>query len=511
MAGIIAAVLLFAMLFSVGTGYFLFVNTMNTFYVKSLSDRATAMQAQLSENLQVTPSASALNHLTFTVTNTRGVNANVTNVFILSPTNVLQSLGIGFALNTSPTLPQPLNSGVTSPTFDTGLIIAAGTYTIKVVTQRGNVFVTTYPPPASTPAAGGNALLVQMVASPPQVLSGATVTDTVTVSNYGPYAATGVTLQPSPPLPSVTGTATLTGGICSPLTYASIGAYPGSGNPSSVVFVCVYTARTGSVGGFASFSGYAQGTMNGLSIASPQAISNTIQIGGSANVPTQGAFSLNAFYFKYSSCTNAPLLGRYITPCITNYAPMPPPSASSLPGATSISGGSNYYTAYYLQITNNFNATLPILMYSYIFVHPVYTGPTTFYLVGRATNPQTTYYPSYSGGLNNIPTFTPYTATQLTCAESPPNYDPPPPTTCIEVAPGGTITLTFAACGFGASNWDWGGSQYGQQFDNSAGCSGPPPLLIPPEGSFLSVVISFIYKGQFYTQTIPFLGQIILP
>src|SRR2546426_3047655 len=478
------------MLFSVGTGYFLFVNTMNTFYVKSLSDRATAMQAQLSENLQVTPSASALNHLTFTVTNTRGVNANVTNVFILSPTNVLSSLGIGFALNTSPILPQPLNSGVPSPTFDTGLIIAAGTYTIKVVTQRGNVFVTTSPPPASTPAAGGNALLVQMVASPPQVLSGATVTDTVTVSNYGPYAATGVTLQPSPPSPSVTGTATLTGGICSPLTYASIGAYPGSGNPSSVVFVCVYTARTGSVGGFASFSGYAQGTMNGLSIASPQAVSNTIQIGGTVSVPTQGAFSLNAFFFRYSSCTNGPVLFRYSSPCTTSFVPMPPLSPSGLPGAASISGGSNYYTAYYLQITNNFNATLPILEYSYIFMDPVQGGETSFYLVGKATSPQTTYYPNYNPlTSNNIPTLTPYTATQTTCAESAPNFDPPPPTTCIEVAPGGTVTLTFAACGFGSSNWAWGGSQYGTQFDSSAGCTSPPPGFIPPEGSYLSIVI----------------------
>ena len=59
-AGIIAAVLLFSMLFTVGTGYFLFVNNANTFYVKQLSDRTSAMQAQLNEILQVSSAAAAI-------------------------------------------------------------------------------------------------------------------------------------------------------------------------------------------------------------------------------------------------------------------------------------------------------------------------------------------------------------------------------------------------------------------------------------------------------------------
>jgi flagellin-like protein len=50
-SGILAAVILFAMLFTVGTGFFLFANTQNNFYDQALSARNTAQKNQLSESL----------------------------------------------------------------------------------------------------------------------------------------------------------------------------------------------------------------------------------------------------------------------------------------------------------------------------------------------------------------------------------------------------------------------------------------------------------------------------
>ena len=148
MAAIIGGVLLFAMLFSVGTGYFLFVNNANTFYVKTLSDRTSAMQAQLSEILQVASAAgTGNNHLTLTVTNSGPINSNITAVYVIDPSNTPYTYGIGFSSNTSPALPLGVGQGG-SATVDTGLLIQTGAYMLKVVTQRGNSFSATYPPTA---------------------------------------------------------------------------------------------------------------------------------------------------------------------------------------------------------------------------------------------------------------------------------------------------------------------------------------------------------------------------
>ena len=147
MAGIIAAVLLFAMIFSIGTGYFLFVNTMNTFYAQGLSNRASAMQAQLNEILQVIATRNGNSHLIVTVTNNGAIDANLTSVLVIDPNRVLYTYGIGFSSNTSPGLPLAVSQGG-SPTIDTGILVVTGTYTVKVLTQRGNAFSATYPPNA---------------------------------------------------------------------------------------------------------------------------------------------------------------------------------------------------------------------------------------------------------------------------------------------------------------------------------------------------------------------------
>src|SRR5256885_16935971 len=134
------------MLFSVGTGYFLFINTMNSFYVKNLSDRTSAMQAQLNEILQVsTGAASGNNHLTLTVTNKGPTDSNITAVYVTGPASAFYTYGIGFSSNTTPALPIGAGQGG-SATVDTGIVIqTGGAYKLKVVTQRGNTFSATYP------------------------------------------------------------------------------------------------------------------------------------------------------------------------------------------------------------------------------------------------------------------------------------------------------------------------------------------------------------------------------
>src|SRR2546426_7071934 len=151
-AGIISAVILFSMLFSVGTGYFLFVNTTNTFYVKSLSDRTSAMQAQLNEALGVVSAAGSNNHLTLTVTNNAAISTNITGVLLIDPNKALYTFGVGLSSNTTPALPIGLSQGG-SATVDTSLLIVAGKDTIKILTPRGDAFSAAYPPPPAALAA----------------------------------------------------------------------------------------------------------------------------------------------------------------------------------------------------------------------------------------------------------------------------------------------------------------------------------------------------------------------
>ena len=133
------------MLFSVGTGYFLFVNTTNALYVKGLSDRTSAMQAQLNEVLGVVSAPGSNNHLTLTITNDGAISTNITGVLLIDPNRILSTFGVGLLSNTTPALPIGLSQGA-SATVDTAIPILPGTYTIKVLTQRGNAFSSTYPP-----------------------------------------------------------------------------------------------------------------------------------------------------------------------------------------------------------------------------------------------------------------------------------------------------------------------------------------------------------------------------
>ena len=395
--------------------------------------------------------------------------------------------------------------------YNSGLPVEVG-----VVTSTGNTFSGQYPPPvtgttatttrATTTAVtitlpggnpGGAVLVVQMTATPPQTFAcDHCVNDTVTVYNYGTYSVTGVSLSPSVPTVESTGT----------LLVASVGAcvlqggsnslplYSGSGPVPNIVYLCTFSANPNGFGGFASFTGSATGTYNGLPTTSGVATSNTIQIGGPVSVLNQGPFSVNFFYFKYSACTNAPSGGKYSPSCTTVPSPV---SISTLPTASLISGASSYYVAFYVQITNNYNVTIPILPYTYFLTDPTVGGESPFYIVGNPAS--LPYIPTYKPGGNGIPTLTPYPSTCTATATS----------TCINLSPGGNVTVTFAACDIASTWWDWAGSSYGSRFDSGATCTTNPPAYKANEATWIDILVSFVYEGQVYTQAIPFVGQTV--
>ena len=145
-AGIVAAVILFSMLFTVGTGYFLFVENQDLRYSQSLVARSNMIQDQQEESLQLTISTTS-NLLGLTITNLGGVGVNVSALVVTGSTgNLLGSYTASNSGTLIPKLPIFLTPGQASAAISTGIAYTSGyNYTFRVLTQRGSVFTTAYP------------------------------------------------------------------------------------------------------------------------------------------------------------------------------------------------------------------------------------------------------------------------------------------------------------------------------------------------------------------------------
>jgi len=560
-AGVLAAIILFAMIFTVGSGFFLFVDQSAHSADQSNIARANDQLQAGQEKLLVTAGiASATDHgsnpcancMWVRANNTGGVSSSIIDIYVTCVSdcdphesgqllsNSKASPGSHF-LKQNPdlnvTLPISLAIGASTKyltscpskgcTADITISKAALNYSngeyvvVSLLTSAGNVFSAQYPPPANpvttvvtvksvtthvtlTQVGGGPQLSVQMKAT---TVVGATqtlscsdgcITLTATVFNFAPWSANNVSISLNEPYAS--GTASVSAySSCSPHSLN----IPVGENRS---FSCRFSASTGAIGGFVSFSGHASGTLNTVFVTSADSLSNSIEVGGIASVTTQGAFAANFYLLKYSSCTQSSATQHAFNgTCIRNASP----PLSNLPSGSFLAAGSNYYTAFYVQITNAFNTTLPITQYSYLFGDPDISGELFYFLAGSYSSsaaPQGVYYPNYPS--SGAPTLTAYPSD---CSVVDPKTNVPIDSNCLYVEPGQTVTLTIAACGYSSSSWAWGGQQDASLFDSgSTKCTMTPPDFTVPEGTSLGIVVSFFYKNNTYSQMMPFEGQALL-
>src|SRR5947208_2415716 len=171
------------MIFSVGGGYYLFVSSAESQYSQALANKGTDLRSKSVESLRITPTTSGVsNHLVFTATNVGGTAANITDVFVLDPSGVTHTYGLGFGgSNTTPALPGGVTPQKTSASYDTGITIVPGTYTIKVITHRGNAYTATYPPVPTSFASSTGSLTVDLSSFRWVQLTG---TSSITQENY---------------------------------------------------------------------------------------------------------------------------------------------------------------------------------------------------------------------------------------------------------------------------------------------------------------------------------------
>src|SRR5271155_3642977 len=155
-ANLVATVILFAILFTVGTSYFVFLGSQNASYVSNLLAATNKEQGRLQESISVNTILESNGDVGFDVNNTSSMTVNMTAALVVSSAGLLLKCdGVGFPAgagcgNSTPTLWKTLDPGVGSSAFDTGYLYVAGTTdTVKVITARGNSYSATYPTPAS--------------------------------------------------------------------------------------------------------------------------------------------------------------------------------------------------------------------------------------------------------------------------------------------------------------------------------------------------------------------------
>jgi hypothetical protein len=520
-AGIFVAMIVFGMLFTVLADYYLFSNRTSIATDQASASRQDQLLQDRSESLALNVALSGTNRLVVSAVNTGGVPVSITSFYIGNSSVPMLPPGLIGQAGTNVTAQWPitLNIGAETNTLSgcasgsKGCNIALTTYSytagktvfVNVVTGRGNVFSFQFPPRLNGGVAS-NALVMTLAANPTQLAGSCSaktqtcIQVTATVYNFASSPITLVSIVPNPPTNSTGGTASAPNGNCVLQNATStITPYSGTGRAPRIIFACSYDARTGTSGGFASFSAFAEGYLSGTLVTSAEAVSNDIQIGGSSNVPTQGAFSVNFWFFRSSSCTQ--VSGKWVCPAF--------PGIAKLPQSATLSVGSSHYVAFYVQITNNHPGTLRILKYTFLQLDashppPVVGNETDFWLAGGASAYNSTgyYYPGYpSAPSSSPPTLAPYTGDQTNCnSASYYNF-------CIGVKYQQSVYLTLAACGYGASNWDWGGSPNGHRFDNPTGCtSSTPDFSSTGAANVLTLVISYMSSGQIYTQAIQFQG-----
>ncbi|MGD0478432.1 MAG: IPT/TIG domain-containing protein, partial [Nitrososphaerales archaeon] len=552
-AGVLAAVILFALIFTVGAGFFQFVSqsvkSTDQANVARANDQLQAGQEKLLVTANLTSGKDPLcrNCTWVRANNTGGVSSSIIDIYVTCMSHC-PSHQQGQLLSNSAVLPGshflkqkpdlnvslPITLGIGASTKylsscaggctadiainNTAFNRSKGEHVlISLLTSKGNVFSAQYPKPSYpvttvvnvksvnttvilTQVGGGPQLSVLLQATPTQTFScDGCITLTATVYNLAPWAAGGVNISLN--APSASGTANVyTYSPCSP---ASLNIPAGENK----TFNCRFSATTGAVGGFVSFSGHASGTLSGVFVASADSQSNLVEVGGIASVTTQGAFAANFFLLKYSSCTQSSATqNSFNGHCVKNASPM---TLSNLPSGSYLAGGSNYYTAFYVQITNVFNTTLPITQYSFLFGDPDISVELYYFLAGNYSSSATingVYYPNYPS--SGAPTLTAY---PTDCSVVNPTTNIPIDKNCLYVKPYQTVTLTIAACGYSSSSWAWGGQQDATKFDGgSSGCTMLPPSFIVPEGTSLGIVVAFAYKGNIYSQLMPFEGQALL-
>jgi archaellum component FlaF (FlaF/FlaG flagellin family) len=144
-SGIVAAVILFTLLFTVGTGYLIAINQINKMYVNTYIKSSEQAQERLKENLE--PVAMLVNgKLSILAINRGGLPLSIIAIMVRDAEGVVVRYYNVSSTTITPRLPIFLNPLDTESITTDIEPKSLQKYEIKLLTDRGNVFSATYPP-----------------------------------------------------------------------------------------------------------------------------------------------------------------------------------------------------------------------------------------------------------------------------------------------------------------------------------------------------------------------------
>ena len=511
-SAILAGILVFAAMLTVGLAFFVQVSTNEGNQAKAIASSQTAVQAASQERLSLVVSKDAASNLALLVTNLGSTPSTIVAVFVTSPGGQLISTGPSSPYlvgNPSLNVTLPLAISVGSSTHAIAIMPAgcpscSGTFIVSVLTAAGNEFSAQYPPvlttttSTSTSTVGGGST---------------TVTSTSTVNTF-----TSTTIATSTSTDCFDCTTTIGLGEGAPaLQITSIAACAaesgwsaceGTGElgyvlyggpilltvkvqnlaPSQATNVQLVVAPTNGIPSGTNVYAQAPGSGQPSSCTAPQSITTTatfvceyngyfVGTGGTVTFAAYATGTIAGNQITTAEATSNPVqIGAFTSigpwaPDVLHFYFTSEQSTSQSP-ADYITVD-NQYVAFYISVTNTYSQPLTVLGYSFLMDVRAGTDPTWFLVDGMKTSGT----PSISA---TYPT---------TCASA------SPPSGCITVASNAETQLIFASTGYGGSTMIW---------DNQF----PESLNPLPDGESVLIDIFYYYNGQVYSQSLPFQSTI---
>lgn len=481
---ILAALILFAMIFSVGLAYFTAVNSNQALNNAAAAERQSSANGLGQEKLSLVPTVCGTN-LCLEVANSGGSSSTIVAAFITTQSGSLWQASDGKVYLTSPTdlsiggsstleLPLSLSVGqntslMSCSTYGCDLIFSSYTYTtgstilLSVLTKDGNVFSVQYPPSLTTATEISDVTsdITTVESLTDTVTSSVTNIVTDTTTTIGCYACSDTAIAGGDTLVvTIVGTPSpvQTGGtIDVEVTVSDYSSYAANDVSVTLSYDEVGTATLGTQGGTCgsslSVSADSSTSCTATFVANSNAFGGTVvfqgyvvgcvQTGSSTTCSAGTGGGPGTTITSATSSSNPVQVGSLLSvgPWSPNFNYFKYTAANehTETNAAIIPDTATYVTIY-VQVTNTYNSTLDLLDYSYAqFISP--GSDVDAYIVSGV---------SYSGSTGTI--------TATSCTDTPPSA---PTGTCVAVAPGSTVTVEFAASSAGGTTWEWGNADQG--------------------------------------------------
>ena len=559
LAGLIAAMFVFAMIFTAGLGYFLYENQLSlTASQAAANNQASNLQAQqehLGLAAYLVKSGPNTNWLALQAYNSGGISSIMTAVFVTNPAgkmlsnststhtpylvgkndlNVTLPISLGIGQNTTSMTGCGTNPGCSMAINIAAFKYVSGTVFLNVLTKFGNVFSIPYPSGSTTTTVtttSGSSSTTVTTGSTTTVTSGSSTTLT-TSGTLGVGFGIGtnslvVTMRACPGTSPFTtncgqGTNVYQGGeVVLKINVTNFAAV------AMNVYVNVQSVGTNGAsvtisGPSACTGGVTNTQLVAADTGTPVTVTYVCTYSGNTG-PTGGTVTFIGY--AVGTYTIAPAPPVTITSAETTSNPLPMGNqASSVTGpwvmnyfsfqyastqhptwapGEIVSSGSNSKVVFRVQVTNTANASLTVLQYTYFQIVRT-SQEMDYYLISPVTSYPASISPYVctNGGSGGAPSGSNCTPVQTNCTVL--------GNGCVPV--GSSITLNFAACapGGASASWMWANTGGG-----NGACSSNNASFAPPEGVVGFVVIVYGYynagKWNTFSQTLPTEGIYISP